>query len=306
MSKLNLEELISLEQGESKNNKELNLAVKLATLLALFKLLASIYDKDYISSALIKESIFKYLKTFQPTDPLRKELENLINNLSGNTANRYNQSEIEKAYLNRALLALEEAQNIQENDQVTPIIFQNKGLTQATQNYLLQHYQQLVLETTTARRNSRTGNLERIGTPIIVEAIGIILQTTFGQYTINPTNNPRLGAILLTKVKKHSKRILSIILEHDKQRPGRIPPHISTRTQTLFPELLGRALLKEEEKQRNIYNNFLENTWVAIKSPTITSQTSTYTNNHFTDKLFLPTQNLLTLDLLASSVLLTS
>src|SRR6185437_6202122 len=84
-------------------------------------------------------------------------------------------SETEKAYLNRALLALEEARNIQENDQTTPIIFQNTGLTQATQNYLLQHHQQLVLETTTARRNLRTRNLEKIGIPIIVEAIGIIL-----------------------------------------------------------------------------------------------------------------------------------
>ena len=42
-------------------------------------------------------------------------------------------------------------------------------------------------------------------------------------------------------------------------------------------------------------------TWVAIKSPTITSQISTYTDNHFTDKLFLPTQNSPTLDLLTSS-----
>ena len=41
-------------------------------------------------------------------------------------------SETGKAYLNRALLALEGARNIQENDQATPIIFHNTGLTQAT------------------------------------------------------------------------------------------------------------------------------------------------------------------------------
>ncbi|CAG8831755.1 15936_t:CDS:1, partial [Gigaspora rosea] len=80
-----------LEQGETQNDKELNLAVKLAILLALFKSLASTYDEDYISSSLIKESIFRYLNTLQPTDPLRKESEDLINNLSRNTANRYNQ-----------------------------------------------------------------------------------------------------------------------------------------------------------------------------------------------------------------------
>src|SRR6185437_6280100 len=106
-------------------------------------------------------------------------------------------SETEKAYLNRALLALEGARNIQENDQATPVIFQNTGLTQVTQNYLLQHHQQLVLETTTTRRNPRTRNLERIRTPIIAEAKGIILQTAFGQYTVyyvyDQINNKRLG-----------------------------------------------------------------------------------------------------------------
>ncbi|RIB02658.1 hypothetical protein C2G38_2227251 [Gigaspora rosea] len=73
-------------------------------------------------------------------------------------------SEIEKAYLNRTLLALE-------------------GLTQATQDYLLQHHTQLILETSTTRRNPRTNNLEIIGTPIITKAIGILLQKAFGQYT---------------------------------------------------------------------------------------------------------------------------
>ena len=106
-------------------------------------------------------------------------------------------SEIEKAYLNRALLALEGARNIQENDQATPVIFHNTGLTQATQNYLLQHHQQLILETTAIRKNPRTRNLERIGTPIIAETIEIILQTAFGQYTVyyayDQINNKRLG-----------------------------------------------------------------------------------------------------------------
>ncbi|RIB22112.1 hypothetical protein C2G38_2296956 [Gigaspora rosea] len=37
------------------------------------------------------------------------------------------------------------------------------------------------------------------------------------------------------------------------------------RTQTLFPELTGRALVKEQEKQRNIYNNFLDNTQAQIE-----------------------------------------
>ncbi|RIB07767.1 hypothetical protein C2G38_2213423 [Gigaspora rosea] len=89
-------------------------------------------------------------------------------------------SETEKAYLNRTLLALEGARNIQENDQVTQIIFPNTGLTQATQDFLLQHHTQLILETSTTRRNPRTNNLKIIGTPIITEAIGILLQTAFG------------------------------------------------------------------------------------------------------------------------------
>ncbi|RIB01674.1 hypothetical protein C2G38_2230070 [Gigaspora rosea] len=56
-------------------------------------------------------------------------------------------------------------------------------LTQATQDYLLQHHTQLILETSTTRRNPRTNNLEIIGTPVITEAIGILLQTAFGLYT---------------------------------------------------------------------------------------------------------------------------
>ena len=106
-------------------------------------------------------------------------------------------SETEKAYLNRTLLALEGARNIQENDQATQIIFPNTGLTQATQDYLLQHHTQLILETSTTRRNPRTNNLEIIGTAIITEAIGILFQTAFGQYTVyyayDQINNKRLG-----------------------------------------------------------------------------------------------------------------
>ena len=54
---------------------------------------------------------------------------------------------------------------------------------------------------------------------------------------INPTNNPRLGAILLTLegARSIAREFYSFALEHDKQRPGRIPPYISIRTQTLFP-----------------------------------------------------------------------
>ncbi|RIB11142.1 hypothetical protein C2G38_2204240 [Gigaspora rosea] len=301
-------------------------------------------------------------------------------------------SETEKAYLNRTLLALEGARNIQENDQATQIIFPNTGLTQATQDYLLQHHTQLILETSTTRRNPRTNNLEIIGTPIITEAIGILLQTAFGQYTkiilllenykseiikelttletprlkeyyktalisisvnqgileekikeisiqniegeinnlmneeqnktleelrkfrfnwkpisrppknrkakryprnkdilesreliqitddiwntindlidrINPTNNSRLGAILLTLegAKSIAREFYPHTLEYDKQRPDRIPPHILTRTATLFPDLTGRELVKEQKKQRNIYNNFLDNTQAQIE-----------------------------------------
>ncbi|RIB11759.1 hypothetical protein C2G38_2202612 [Gigaspora rosea] len=84
---------------------------------------------------------------------------------------------------------------------------------------------------------------------------------------INPTNNSRLGAILLTleSAKSIAREFYSHVLEHDKQRPNKIPAHILTQTQTLFPELTGRALVKEQEKQRNIYNNFLDNTQAQIE-----------------------------------------
>ncbi|RIB04698.1 hypothetical protein C2G38_2221610 [Gigaspora rosea] len=84
---------------------------------------------------------------------------------------------------------------------------------------------------------------------------------------INPTNNSRLGAILLTLegAKSIAREFYPHVLEYDKQRPNKIPAHILTRTQILFPELTGRALVKEQEKQRNIYNNFLDNTQVQIE-----------------------------------------
>ncbi|RIB08037.1 hypothetical protein C2G38_2212690 [Gigaspora rosea] len=84
---------------------------------------------------------------------------------------------------------------------------------------------------------------------------------------INPTNNSRLGAILLTLegAKSIAREFYPHVLEYNKQRPNKIPAHILTRTQTLFPELTGRALVREQEKQRNIYTNFLDNTQAQIK-----------------------------------------
>ncbi|RIB27523.1 hypothetical protein C2G38_2326972 [Gigaspora rosea] len=84
---------------------------------------------------------------------------------------------------------------------------------------------------------------------------------------INPTNNSRLGAILLTLegAKSIAREFYPHILEYDKQRPNRIPPHILTRTATLFPDLTGRELAEEQKKQRNIYNNFLNNTQAQIE-----------------------------------------
>ncbi|RIB09093.1 hypothetical protein C2G38_2209833 [Gigaspora rosea] len=84
---------------------------------------------------------------------------------------------------------------------------------------------------------------------------------------INPTNNSRLGAILLTLegAKSIAREFYPHVLEYDKQRPNKIPAHILIRTQTLFPELTGRALVKEQERQRDIYNNFLDNTQAQIE-----------------------------------------
>src|SRR5260364_22974 len=94
----------------------------------------------------------------------------------------------ESAYLNRTLLALDGARQIQQNDQATPIIFPNTGLTQATQNYLLTHHRTLVLETS-ARIETNT--------PIIQKALAILARTAFGIYTVyyayDQINNKRLG-----------------------------------------------------------------------------------------------------------------
>ncbi|RIB05272.1 hypothetical protein C2G38_2220098 [Gigaspora rosea] len=364
---------------EAYKNNEYTFLFKRAT--AIYKTINSnksevIVQRKYLSQ--IRKLVEFYIEESNLTEYWRTQEPQLL--------------ETEKAYLNRTLLALEGARNIQENDQATQIIFPNTGLTQATQDYLLQHHTQLILETSTTRRNPRTNNLEIIGTPIITEAIGILLQTAFGQYTkiilllenykseiikelttletprlkeyyktalisisvnqgileekikeisiqniegeinnlmneeqnktleelrkfrfnwkpisrppknrkakryprnkdilesreliqitddiwntindlidrINPTNNSRLGAILLTLegAKSIAREFYPHTLEYDKQRPDRIPPHILTRTATLFPDLTGRELVKEQKKQRNIYNNFLDNTQAQIE-----------------------------------------
>ncbi|CAG8609524.1 24213_t:CDS:2, partial [Racocetra persica] len=149
-------------------------------------------SEEGFSITYIQERLKKQFETFN--NQKIPSPEELINRTYSDMA----EYKIAKArYSNEALLALEGARNIQENNQITPIIFPNTRLTQATQNYLLQHHQQLVLETATARRNPRTGNLERVRIPIIVEAIRIILQMAFGQYTVYYTydqiNNKRLG-----------------------------------------------------------------------------------------------------------------
>ncbi|RIB05086.1 hypothetical protein C2G38_2220645 [Gigaspora rosea] len=332
---------------EAYKNNEYTFLFKRAT--AIYKTINSnksevIVQRKYLSQ--IRKLVEFYIEESNLTEYWRTQEPQLL--------------ETEKAYLNRTLLALEGARNIQENDQATQIIFPNTGLTQATQDYLLQHHTQLILETSTTRRNPRTNNLEIIGTPIITEAIGILLQTAFGQYTkiilllenykseiikelttletprlkeyyktalisisvnqgileekikeisiqniegeivdkiietllhinntkeliqitdniwntinnlidrINPTNNSRLGAILLTLegAKSIAREFYPHILEYDKQRPDRIPPHILTRTATLFLDLTERELVEEQKKQRNIYNNFLDNTQAQIE-----------------------------------------
>ncbi|RIB09107.1 hypothetical protein C2G38_2209790 [Gigaspora rosea] len=357
MSNLNLdiEELLKLKQKPNRNQQEESLAIKLITLTSLLDKLKDTYNSYYLPFIMVYIAINEYLiEKFEPNEEKLKTslYQKLTKKKIGDSAKelliftmtlikkqpiRRNQiqrlSEIEKAYLNRALLALEGACSIQKNDQ-------------------------LILETTATRRNQRTGNPERIGTPVIAEAIGIILSTAFGQYTvyyaydqinnkrlelptdifndqipiletpklkeyyrtalisisanqeilkerikeisiqiiegeidilesrklqeitediwdtindlinrINLANNPRLEAILLTLEGTTSiaREFYPFVLENDKQRPGRILTHISTRTQTLFPELSGRAFVKEKEKQRDIYNNFLENTQIQIE-----------------------------------------
>ena len=96
----------------------------------------------------------------------------------------------ESAYLNRTLLALDGARTIQQNDQATPVIFPNTGLTRATQDYLLNHHRQLVLETTQPIGNPRN-------TIIVQKAISVLLGTSAGHYTVyyayDQINNKRLG-----------------------------------------------------------------------------------------------------------------
>ena len=94
----------------------------------------------------------------------------------------------ELAYLNRALLALDGARQIQQNDQATAVIFPNTGLTQATQNYLLSHHRTLISET--------AGRIET-NSPIIQKALAVLARTAFGIYTVyyayDQINNKRLG-----------------------------------------------------------------------------------------------------------------
>ncbi|RIB02436.1 hypothetical protein C2G38_2227844 [Gigaspora rosea] len=358
---INGKELLKLEQKPNRNRQEESLAIKLITLTSLLNKLKDTYDDYYLPSITVYITINEYLKEkFEPKNPLRKEIEKFLVSKTDKEENWHFYDRVIKFHqeLNtkvlkklifeqKTLLTLEGARNIQENDQATPIIFPNTGLTQATQNYLLQHHQQLHSEITTPRRNPR-GYLQRIGTPIIIEAIGIVLQIAFGQTEIvkelstlktprlkeyyktalisisvnqgileerikeisiqsiegevadkiietllyinntkeliqitddiwetindlinriNPTNNSRLGAILLMLegAKSIAREFYPHVLEYNKQRPNKIPAHILTRTQTLFPELTGRALVKEQEKQRNIYNNFLDNTQAQIE-----------------------------------------
>src|SRR5260363_193482 len=82
----------------------------------------------------------------------------------------------ESAYLNRTLLALDGARHIQQNDQIIAVIFPNTGLTQATQDYLLNHHRALVLETS---RKIETNTL------IIQKALAVLARTAFGIYTVH-------------------------------------------------------------------------------------------------------------------------
>src|SRR5260364_319296 len=79
---------------------------------------------------------------------------------------------------------------------------------------------------------------------------------------INPTNNLRLGAIILTLegARGIANHFHSQNLELDEERPKRIPPHIITKVEKGNLDLRGWALIKEFKKQRDIYNEFLENT----------------------------------------------
>ncbi|RIA99917.1 hypothetical protein C2G38_2256977 [Gigaspora rosea] len=155
------------------NNKLTEVVVQRKYLLQIRKLV-----EFYITESNLLE-YWLYSKKpslkFEHKNPLRKEIEKFLVSKTDKEENWHFYDRVIKFHqeLNtKTLLTLEGARNIQENDQATPIIFPNTGLTQATQNYLLQHHQQLYSEITTPRRNPR-GYLQRIGTPIIIEAIGI-------------------------------------------------------------------------------------------------------------------------------------
>ncbi|RIB22047.1 hypothetical protein C2G38_2174957 [Gigaspora rosea] len=81
---MNLEELISLEQGENQTNKKKELAIKLVTLVLLFRTFSDIYNNYYLPSIVAEITITRYLEgKFEQKYPLK--------------------------YLNKALLALEGA-----------------------------------------------------------------------------------------------------------------------------------------------------------------------------------------------------
>ncbi|RIB04797.1 hypothetical protein C2G38_2221357 [Gigaspora rosea] len=170
-----LEELTNLEQGETQDDKKKNLAIKLTTLIELFRIFSDTYDDYYLLSSIAEIFIIQYIKeNFEEKHPLRKEIESFL---------KYFDSQ---EYQNNQ--SWQVSRQIQENNQATRIIFPNTGLTQATQDFLLQHHIQLIQE---------QSNDFRVRTLVINEAFGILLQTAFGQYTVyyayDQINNKRLG-----------------------------------------------------------------------------------------------------------------
>ncbi|RIB29652.1 hypothetical protein C2G38_2154704 [Gigaspora rosea] len=234
-----------------------------------------------------------YKRKHQQIPTVEKLLEGTYNNNKEYELAKTKEKQFRDTHEEETLLALERARQIQENDQITPIIFPNTGLTQATQDFLLQHHTQLIQEQNSKRIKTlepprlkeyyKTALISiSVNQGILKERIKeISIQNIEGEIVdkiietllhinntkINPTNNSRLGAILLKleRAKSIAREFYPHVLEYDKQRPNKIPAHILTRTQTLFPELTGRALVKEQEKQRNIYNNFLDNTQAQIE-----------------------------------------
>ncbi|RIB08932.1 hypothetical protein C2G38_2210288 [Gigaspora rosea] len=228
----------------------------------------------------------------------QRESENLINNLSGNTANRYNQelSTLEtprlKEYYKTALISISVNQEILE-ERIKEISIQNiegeiKELLKPIslnllKNNLMNEEQNRTLEElrrfrfnwqpiSTPTRRKKTKRYPRdkdiLESRELIQITDDIWETINDLINrINPTNNSRLGAILLILegAKSIAREFYPHVLEYDKQRPNKIPAHILTRTQTLFPELTERALVKEQEKQRSIYNNFLDNTQAQIE-----------------------------------------